>query len=492
MRLKKITIATLLAISASSAYAGSFVQLTDGNGTTLTSANGGIKSGAQNSNSDIFNLLVTSATYVNGYSNLNVDGDVVASTINYSTYSGNPSVAANITGGGTLNLLDWQVSRGVDLSPGSQQADVFDYVYQDSVSGNLVFATRYLNRVDNNEEANYLYRYNFSTTANYKPQVAWLFSTDNDLRMYQAALTNSTSLGLSAPYSSNVVRQKGDFSLSEGNPWSGLFLVKSDAKAYTIKNGTIGFFQAGEEGQPKVGGTIAGYAATTLSSGVSSNETTYVYGGTYGTSGSTTSVAGTMNVKTGNATFNGDVAVTNGGAINTAVGATTTFNGEFNQQVGALLGGGGTFVFNGGYSAGNSPGAVTVNGDVVFGATNTSLFEIAGITLGSEYDHVTVNGNLTFGGVLDVVFLSGFTATAGQTFNLFDFTSATGTFSALNLATLGTGLVWNTANLYTDGSISVMSTVVPTTPVPEPENYALMMLGLGVIASIVNRKKKQS
>lgn len=488
MRLKKIAIATLLAVGATSAYAGSFVQLTDGNGTTLTSANGGLKNGAQNVNSDIFNLLVTSATYVAGYSSTNVDGDVVASTINYSTYSGNPSVAANITGNGTLNLLNWQVTRGVDLSPGSQQADIFDFVYQDSASGNLVFATRYLNRVDNNEEANFLYRYNFSTTANYKPQVSWLFSTDNDLRMYQAALTNSTSLGLSTPYASNVVRQKGDFSLSEGNPWSGLFLVKSDATAYTIKNGTIGFFQAGEEGQPKVGGTIAGYAATTISTGVAANETTYAYGGSYGTAGTGTSVAGTLNVKTGNATFNGDVAVANGGAINTAVGATSTFNGAFNQQVGALLNGGGTFAFNGGYSAGNSPGAVAIDGDVVFGAANASLFEIAGVTMGTEYDHVAVNGNLTFGGVLNVVFLNGFTASAGQTFDLFDFTSATGTFSTLNLATLGTGLAWNTANLYTNGSLSVIA----TTPVPEPENYALMMLGLGAIAGLVRRQKKQA
>lgn len=488
MRLKKIAIATLLAVGATSAYAGSFVQLTNGNGTTLTSANGGLKNGAQNVNSDIFNLLVTGATYEAGYSSSNVDGDVVARTINYSTYSGNPSVAANITGGGTLNLLNWQVARGVDLSPGSKQADIFDFVYQDSASGNLVFATRYLNRVDNNEEANFLYRYNFSTTANYKPQVAWLFSTDNDLRMYQAALTSSTSLGLSTPYNSGVVRQKGDFSLSEGNPWSGLFLVKSDATAYTIKNGTIGFFQAGEEGQPKVGGTIAGYAATTISSGVSANETTYAYGGTYGSAGTTSSVSGTLNVKSGDANFNGDVAVTNGGVINTAVGASSTFNGAFNQQVGALLNGGGTFTFNGGYSAGNSPGAVTIDGDVVFGATNASLFEIAGVTLGTAYDHVAVNGNLTFGGVLNVVFLNGFTASAGQTFDLFDFTSATGTFSTLNLATLGTGLAWNTANLYTNGSLSVIS----ITPVPEPENYALMMLGLGVIVGLVRRQKKQA
>jgi len=264
MKLKSLAISALLACSATTVYAGNFVQLTNGNGSTLTAANGGIKNGAQNVNSDQFNLLVNSATYLPGLDSSNPDGDIVASVINYSTYSGNPSNASNITGSGTLNLLSWRVTTGVDLSPGSAQADIYDFVYRDSADNKLVFATRYLNRVDNNEEANYLYRSNFSTSGTYAPQVAWLFSSDNDLRMYQAALTDDTALGLSAGYDQNIVRQKGDFSLSEGNPWSGLFLVKSDALYYTVGSNAIGYFQAGEEGQPKVGGFINGFVAVTV------------------------------------------------------------------------------------------------------------------------------------------------------------------------------------------------------------------------------------
>jgi len=489
MKLKSITLSVLFALSAPSVMAGNFVNLTKGDGTVLTGGNGGLRNGTQNPVADIYLIESTSATYLSGYSNFTT-GDIVASSIDYRTYNRVGTTGSNTitTGTGTLTLLDWNVTRAVDLAPGSKQADIYDFVYMDSSDNSLVFATRYLNRQDNSQEANYLYRYNFSLTTGYAPSVAWLNSSDNDLRMYQAALTNDISFNNSVPYSTNVVRQKGDFSLSEGNPWSGLFLVKSDAKAFSIKAGTIGFAQAGEEGQAVVRGSIAGFAATTLSTGVSADEKTYIYGGTYGSEGTTTQIAGSLNAQS-STTFNSDVVAAAGATVNAVAGTTITFNGEFNQQVGALLGGGGTFLFNGGYSPGNSPGSVTVDGNVVFGGGNDALFEIAGTTLGTAYDHLTVNGLLTFGGALNVVFLNGFTASAGQTFDLFDFTNAAGTFSSMNLATLGTGLVWNTSNLYVNGSISVDSVAVP---VPEPENYALMMLGLGVIGAMARRQKKQA
>ncbi|MFD0913111.1 PEP-CTERM sorting domain-containing protein [Methylophilus luteus] len=262
MKLKTLVLATLLTVTATASYAGNFVQLTNGNGTILSTVNGGIKSGAQNPNADQFHLLVQDATYLAGYEASNPNGFVVASTIDYATHVGNPNNPANIKSTGTLTLLDWRVTTGVDLSPGSKQATVYDFVYQDSADGKLVFATRYLNQVANNEEANFLYRYNFSTTGTYTPQVAWLFSSDNDLRLYEAALTDDHSFNSVVSYNQNVVRQKGDFSVSEGNPWSGLFLVKTDAQYYSLGSKAIGYFQAGEEGQPVVGGFISGFVAS--------------------------------------------------------------------------------------------------------------------------------------------------------------------------------------------------------------------------------------
>lgn len=489
MKLKSIWLAVLFATSAATAQAGNFVSLTTGNGTTLCSIDeynpgacqkGGLVDGLQDQDSDPFYLSIvrSQSTFLSGAYG---QSSAIPSSLKYNTTND----FGDVTGSSTLSLLSYRVNTNVNLLPNVAQGNVYDFVFRDSVDNKLVFGTRFINLVANDQEVNYIFR----NGAGDNPSVAWIRLSGSDLRMYQAGQTSNYSYDMNVPYTPGVVRMKADISVSESNPWGGLYLVKTDATAFTVSSTAITLSQAGEEGQAVSNNTIAGYASTTISNGVNAGSTTDAYGGTYGSAGTSSNVSGVLNVKTGNATFNGDVAVTNGGVVNTAVGATSTFNGAFNQQVGALLNGGGTFTFNGGYSAGNSPGAVTIDGDVVFGTTNASLFEIAGVTLGTEYDHVAVNGNLTFGGVLNVVFLNGFTASAGQTFDLFDFNSATGTFSTLNLATLGAGLAWNTANLYTNGSLSVISTV-PTTPVPEPESYALMMLGLGVICSMVRRQKK--
>lgn len=267
MKLKSLTLAMVLALSATSTYAGNFITLGKGNGTTLTpgtvaggTAGNGLVNGTQNPNSDVYRIEVLSSTFLPGYEDTNTNGNVVASAINYQTF--NRVGTTNVpTGTGTLTLLDWRVSTGVDLSPGSAQADIYDFVYRDSSDNSLVFATRYLNRVANNEEANYLFRYNYTETVGYQPGAAWLFSSDNDLRLYQAALTTDISFNNAVPYVDGVVRQKGDFSVSEGNPWSGLFLVKTDATSYYLGDKAIGFSQAGEEGQPIVSGFISGFVA---------------------------------------------------------------------------------------------------------------------------------------------------------------------------------------------------------------------------------------
>ena len=149
MKLKSVVIATMLALSASSANAGNFFQLTEGAGGVLTTGNGGLKNGVQNANADPFYIITTSATYLPGLDISNSTGDIVASVLNYQTF--NRVGTTNVpTGTGTLNLLDYRVTTGVDLAPGSAQADIYDFVYRDSTDNSLVFATRYLNRQDNN------------------------------------------------------------------------------------------------------------------------------------------------------------------------------------------------------------------------------------------------------------------------------------------------------------------------------------------------------
>jgi len=254
MKLTNLLLTSMLSLACTSVYAGNFVNLTNGNGTNLTTANGGLQTGTTNPLADRFYLETTSATFLPGLDPSNSSGEVVASSINYRSFTGGTTNSNSV-----LTLLDWRVTENVPLLTGIPQATIYDFVYRDSADNKLVFATRYLNEVDNNQEANYLYRYGFS---GYTAAAAWTFSTNDDLRLYQSGLTSDYTYNSSVAYDADTVRQKSDISVSEGNPWTGLFLVKTNAEYYTFGDKAIGFYQAGEEGQSVVGGYIGGFVAS--------------------------------------------------------------------------------------------------------------------------------------------------------------------------------------------------------------------------------------
>lgn len=256
MKLKRILMATVLAFAASHASAGNFQSLTNN-----------FVDGDNDAFVDSMFILATNVTYKTGYSDTSQftsggSGDVVPTSLTYRAFPAYDIDTELATG--TLTLLDWNVTRGVDLAAGSAQADIYDFVFRDSADNSLVFGTRYLNRdpLETGDEANFLYRYGFT---GYSTSVAWTFLTDSDLRQYNAVKTQSTESG-SGPfdYDGDVVRQQGDFSVTEDNPWSGLYLVKTDATAYTLGK-AIGFYQTGEEGQTPAGGFITGFIPTVTS-----------------------------------------------------------------------------------------------------------------------------------------------------------------------------------------------------------------------------------
>lgn len=256
MKLKAILLASMFALSVGGAHAGNFVSLTQGVGGDLSLANGGLKNGINNPLKDIFYIEnLASTTYLSGYE-YGSDNGVVATSLNYrafATTTGNATIST-----GTLTLVDWRVTENVTLLPGVAQATVFDYVYRDETDGKLVFGTRYMNLIDNDQEVNYLYRQG----AGDNPSAAWTFLSDYDLRMYQAGQTSDFTYDAVVDYEAGIVRQKADISVSEGNPWSGLYLVKTDAVNYGLGANAIGYYQAGEEGQSIVGGFMTGFIAT--------------------------------------------------------------------------------------------------------------------------------------------------------------------------------------------------------------------------------------
>jgi T5SS/PEP-CTERM-associated repeat protein len=121
---------------------------------------------------------------------------------------------------------------------------------------------------------------------------------------------------------------------------------------------------------------------------------------------------------------------------------------------------------------GHSAGTLTFSGDLTLTDSSTLNFEIGGNTT-NDYDRVWVGGLLRIGGLLNMVLTDGYTGNAGDTFDLFNFSSATGTFSQTNLPALGAGKAWNTDRLYTLGEIQI---------IPEPGIGALLVMGLAAVA----------
>ncbi|TWT92324.1 Autotransporter-associated beta strand repeat protein [Botrimarina colliarenosi] len=81
-----------------------------------------------------------------------------------------------------------------------------------------------------------------------------------------------------------------------------------------------------------------------------------------------------------------------------------------------------------------------------------------GIGTAGASDRLDVGGRLTAGGILEVQLADGAPGlVAGDSYDLFDFTEASGAFDAYGLPALGANLSWDLANLMVDGTIAVVA-----------------------------------
>jgi probable HAF family extracellular repeat protein len=171
----------------------------------------------------------------------------------------------------------------------------------------------------------------------------------------------------------------------------------------------------------------------------------------------------------------------NSGSVNVTDGSTLTFFGLVSGP--GSFAGTGTKHFAGGYAPGSSPGLVTMDGRIIFSGSTLSM-ELGGLTPGKGHDQIVFLGPVTLAGAgLVVQYWHGWTAGAGQTYDLFDWNGGlTGSFTSVVLPALPDGYVWNTSRLYTSGEISVAA-------VPEPGAWMLLPAGLGLIARVARRRR---
>ena len=135
---------------------------------------------------------------------------------------------------------------------------------------------------------------------------------------------------------------------------------------------------------------------------------------------------------------------------------------RFNGAVSGFGDFAGNVTFAGGYLPGHSPDAVNFQNLTLTG-TNTLFMELGGTTPDSQYDQLLVGGVLNLSGTLSVSLSNSFQPTAGNLFDLFNWSGLTGHFSILDLPSLTSGLVWDTSDLYTTGILAV-ETATPPAP----------------------------
>jgi autotransporter-associated beta strand protein len=193
-------------------------------------------------------------------------------------------------------------------------------------------------------------------------------------------------------------------------------------------------------------------------------------------SGSTTIEEGVLSLSGTGTLGTGDV-ILDGGTLNITgltAGSYTLSGSQELSGSGTINATGKTLIVDSILAPGFSPGTIDVTGDFTLGSISTSNFEIEGTGAG-EYDRLNVTGTLTFGGTLNL--FTAYTFELGDTVQLFNAGSFSGTFSDITGTDLGGGFSWNTSNLHTTGSISVI-----------PEPCTALLGGLGLLALLRRRR----
>ncbi len=188
------------------------------------------------------------------------------------------------------------------------------------------------------------------------------------------------------------------------------------------------------------------------------------------------SSSGAIAVETGGTLELGNFALESGSTLEN--NGTLVFNGDATSAdplvLGGVIGGSGVLTtpevtLSGTVSPGNSPGTLTVVGNVVF--TPDSLLEFQ---LGTVSDLLVVNGDLVLDGILNVFDSSGFGL---GTYVLIDY-AGTLTDNGLSLGELPGGFDYTIEN---DAANTRISLVVA--PIPEPGGGVLILGGLAMLAA---------
>jgi hypothetical protein len=171
------------------------------------------------------------------------------------------------------------------------------------------------------------------------------------------------------------------------------------------------------------------------------NDRGTINSGSYNQTAGTTHVTGGLNLSSN---------FTQSGGVTNMTGALTLASGHSVNESGGSFFGIGTVTGNidltgGVLSAGTASmkaGELTFSGTYIENGAGALNVDLGGTAAGTQYDVLNITSTANLGGTLNVDLISGFKPTVGESFDIMNYSSETGTFTKLNLPKLAGGDTW--------------------------------------------------
>ncbi len=309
--------------------------------------------------------------------------------------------------------------------------------------------------------------------------------TLNAANTYTGATT--VTAGILKAGVASVANVSGAFGNNSAVTLSNTSGVALDITGYNTQIGSL-------TGGGTSGGNVTLGAATLTVGG--DNTSPAAYAGVISGTGGVTKIGSGTQILTRANTYSGATIVSSGALMANNSSGSATGTGSVTVQTGANLGGSGTVsgatAIAGNLNPGNNVGVMTFGSSLVLQSTATTFMDIDGVTRGTHYDGINVGSSLTYGGALVLDF--GVVFGSGQTFNLFDFASRSGSFSAVtltgsyngSLVNKGSG-IWGLTSGNNTWTFTQSTGDLQLAVIPEPS--AAMLSGLGIMLLLLHRRR---
>jgi len=249
--------------------------------------------------------------------------------------------------------------------------------------------------------------------------------------------------------SSDIVTNDANITLAGADTTKSSIIDQTGANALAnfATNGSTGSFTLTTDRNFTTGGPLTNAGIVDVQKSTGTGTTKLIVNGSYTQTGGTTTVDGVLSTSTGLNVSGGFIYGSGAGIIN---GTQGTLVGNFNLTGGTISPGDGI----------KKIGDLNITGTYNESGAGILNIDLDGTTPNTKYDVLNISGAATLGGTLDVDTLTGFSLAAGDSFDILNYASETGTFTTVNLPTLTGGETWNVSYNATDLVITVEAPAV--------------------------------